>query len=45
MLDLARATPAERAAYVNETAARRNVPAWAGEPEGVSLLHVARSKS
>ena len=33
MLDLARATPAERAAYVNETAARRNVPAWMVEKD------------
>ena len=33
MLNLARATTADRAAYVNETAARRNVPAWMVEKD------------
>jgi|LakMenEpi03Aug12_release.lakeMendotaPanAssembly.Ray.scaffolds.fasta_scaffold157296_2 hypothetical protein len=33
MLDLARADPAEREAYVNEAAARRNVPAWMVEKD------------
>ncbi|MBP8256151.1 MAG: hypothetical protein KAX37_02415 [Opitutaceae bacterium] len=28
MLNLARAAAEERAAYIHETAARRNVPAW-----------------
>lgn len=33
MLNLARAAAADRAAYVNETAARRNVPAWMVEKD------------
>jgi len=33
MLNLARAAAEERAAYVNETAARRNVPVWMVEKD------------
>jgi predicted nucleotidyltransferase component of viral defense system len=33
MRNLARAAEEERAAYVNETAARRNVPAWMVEKD------------
>jgi hypothetical protein len=33
MLNLARAAAEERAAYINETAARRNVPVWMVEKD------------